>query len=125
MRLALSISLAVSIIIALAAFSGQRGLFAAELAVFQAPDPKTGHLGQVTPGVPYVVRDGYGMQICVSSRQGHAIPPFIVPAEQPAYSPIGVRLVQPWVPFIVHDGYSTQVCVSSRGGRVWPPFVVH
>jgi hypothetical protein len=113
------------IAIALAAFSGQRGLFAAELAVFQATDPKTGRSGLITPGIPYVARDSYGTQICVSSRQGHAVPPFIVPSEQPAYGSFGIRMVQPWVPFIVRDNYSTQVCVSSRGGRVWPPFVVH
>jgi hypothetical protein len=34
---------------------------------------------QVHAGIPFIVRDQYGTQVCISSRSGQTLPPFVVP----------------------------------------------
>jgi hypothetical protein len=81
---------------------------------------------RVHAGVPFVIRDRYATQICVSSHDGEPLPPFVLPTD--GQSPgVVLRLggqVQALVPFVVRDRNGTQVCVSSRGGRVYLPLVV-
>jgi hypothetical protein len=80
----------------------------------------------VHAGVPFVVRDAYASQLCMSSRSGRPLLPFILPATQldggtPAS---GTADVQAGVPFMVRDANGVQVCVSTRGGHSFPPFIV-
>jgi hypothetical protein len=89
-------------------------------------DAGAGIPSQIRAGVPFVIRDRYATQFCVSSRGGQPLPPFILPADQPSMG-FSVRLggeVQAFVPFVVRDRSGTQVCISSRGGRLYPPLVV-
>jgi hypothetical protein len=79
----------------------------------------------VLAGVPFVVRDGYATVLCISSRSGRPLPPFVVPAGQ--YSVVTVAGangdVHAGVPFVVRDTNGWQVCVSTRGGQSFPPFI--
>ena len=79
----------------------------------------------VYAGVPFVVRDSYGTQICVSTRAGQPLPPFVVPAGQngAGWATGGTGTVQAGVPFVVQDHNGTQVCISTRGGQSLPPFI--
>ncbi len=79
----------------------------------------------VYAGVPFVVRDSYATQICVSTHPGRLLPPFVVSADSLYTSaPSGSSPdVQALVPFMVHDHNGTQICVSTRGGQSLPPFI--
>lgn len=35
----------------------------------------------IQAGIPFVMRDQYSTQVCVSSRSGQPLPPFIVPSK--------------------------------------------
>jgi hypothetical protein len=75
--------------------------------------------------VPFVVHDRYATQICISSRSGRPLPPFVSPALR--FGAGGVSpapdSVHAWIPFVVRDGHSTQICVSTRGGQPLLPFI--
>jgi hypothetical protein len=82
--------------------------------------------GSVHAGVPFVVRDGYATQLCISSHSGRALLPFVVSA---GAVDNGMQLDEPrrvaaGIPFTVEDGIGTTLCVSTRGGQPLPPFVV-
>jgi hypothetical protein len=79
----------------------------------------------VQAGIPFVVRDGYATQVCVSTRSGRLLPPFVGPADplDAGVAPDRSATVQVGVPFVVH-GDGTQICVSTRGGRSLPPFIL-
>ena len=80
----------------------------------------------VHAGVPFLVQDKYAIQLCISTRSGQPLPPFILPANQPnAFIAARTsREVQAGVPFVLQDSNGTQICVSTRGGKLFPPFVV-
>jgi hypothetical protein len=81
----------------------------------------------VHAGIPFTVNDGNGTQICISSRSGRSLPPFVVPSSDPRFSitTYGRAInVQADVPFVIHDSNGTQLCVSTRAGRSVPPFVI-
>jgi hypothetical protein len=79
----------------------------------------------VHAGVPFVVRDSYASQVCISSRSGRPLPPFVLPPTQFGVgSPAsGTADVRAGVPFVVRDANGIQVCVSTRGGQSFPPFI--
>ena len=76
----------------------------------------------VYAGVPFVVRDNYATQTCVSTRAGQTYLPFVVPAD--AASGSSFERVQAGVPFVVRDSNGTQICISTRGGQALPPFIL-
>ncbi len=79
----------------------------------------------VYAGVPFMVQDGYATQLCISSRSGWLLPPFVVSAALSASAPPGsASEVRAYVPFMVHDHTGTQICVSTRRGQLLPPPVV-
>lgn len=79
----------------------------------------------VYAGVPFVVHDRYATQICISSRSGRPLPPFVSPALN--FAAGGVRSapasVHAGIPFVVRDGHSMQICVSTREGQPLLPFI--
>jgi hypothetical protein len=77
----------------------------------------------VSAGVPYVLRDQYSTLICVSSRSGRPLPPFIAPDNGIGSPPSGTPRIGAWMPFVARDATSTQICVSDHAGRLWPPFL--
>jgi hypothetical protein len=84
---------------------------------FEAPS-------HIQAGVPFIVRDNYATQVCISTRSGKPLPPFITPPGQFDVVLQGPVRVQAWVPFEVQDSYGSQICISSRGGEPLLPFVV-
>ena len=79
----------------------------------------------VTIGIPYVVRGGYGTQICVSSRSGWLFPPSVTSAEWLGREISGSsQEVQAYTPFTVRHGHAAQICVSTRAGILRPPLDV-
>lgn len=82
--------------------------------------------GYVLAGVPFIMRDDYATQMCVSSRAGRLLPPLVLPPE-PFSSHvthiITYMRVRAWVPFMVQDGKSMQLCISSKGGDAFLPFL--
>jgi hypothetical protein len=82
--------------------------------------------GYVHAGVPFIVRDGYAAQLCVSSHSGRPLPPFVTPAGafSSGMQPDEPRRVAAGIPFTVEDGSGTTLCVSTRGGQPLVPFVV-
>ena len=79
----------------------------------------------VYAGVPFMVQDSYATQLCVSSRSGWFLPPFVVSGARFGGTPTGSPSeVRAYVPFMVHDHGGTQVCVSTRSGQLLPPPVV-
>ncbi len=80
----------------------------------------------VYAGIPFVVHDRYATQLCISSRSGRPLPPFVVPAPLSSFGSLSAApaRVQGGMPFVVRDGRSTQLCVSTRGGVPLLPFIV-
>ena len=80
----------------------------------------------VQAGLPFVVRDSYATQVCISSRSGQPLPPFVAPADRFSFGAptLAPTYVQAGVPFMLQDSNGTQICVSTRRGQVLPPFVV-
>lgn len=80
--------------------------------------------GYVQAGVPFMVRDGYATQICVSTHAGRPLLPFVTPsATFGAAARREPDHVHAGVPFTVQDGHGTQICISSRGGQPLPPLI--
>jgi hypothetical protein len=99
------------------------------------PSGSAGAPGYVQAGLPFVVRDGYATQVCISSHSGRPLPPFVAPAD--AFSPDmpfdafstgmplgGQQRIGAGIPFTVNDSFGTVLCMSTRGGQVLLPFVV-
>lgn len=89
-----------------------------------------GLLGAYTPthvlaGVPFVIHDENGAQMCISSRAGHPLSPYILPMSTVRYlAPRRIgQTVHAGIPVVLHDGYATLVCVSSYAGVSLAPFV--
>ena len=81
--------------------------------------------GYVHAGVPFIVRDGYAAQLCISSRSGRPLPPFVVRADAfGGIQPDGLQHVDAGIPFVVKDSFGTTLCVSTRGGHPLAPFVI-
>jgi hypothetical protein len=82
--------------------------------------------GYVHADVPFIVRDGYAAQLCVSSHSGRPLLPFVAPAGAvgSGMQPDESRHVAAGIPFTVEDGVGTTLCVSTRGGQPLVPFVV-
>ena len=79
----------------------------------------------VSAGVPLTVRDTHGIQICISSRDGRPIAPFIIPLAT-ARGIAHIRLdtqIHPGVPFVLRDGYGALVCLSSEAGQALAQFI--
>jgi hypothetical protein len=80
----------------------------------------------IQAGVPFIVRDNYATLLCISTRAGQPLQPFISPGNWPVWianehAPIHV---QAGVPFTVQDGKGgTQMCISTRSGEPLPPFL--
>ncbi|HWE60545.1 MAG TPA: hypothetical protein VHB98_02430 [Chloroflexota bacterium] len=79
----------------------------------------------VQAGLPFVVRDSYAAQVCISTSSGRPLLPFLVPVGQTSVITAAGATgdVQAGVPFVVRDSNGTQVCVSTKGGRSFPPFI--
>lgn len=80
----------------------------------------------VQAGVPFVVRDNYATLLCISTRAGQPLQPFIAPGTWPTWdTSYGAPMhVQAGVPFTVHDGKGgSQLCISTRSGEPLPPFI--
>jgi hypothetical protein len=80
----------------------------------------------VHAGVPFWVRDSYATQICISTRSGRPLLPFVAPAVRfgsgaSAGTPANI---QAGMPFVVRDQLGSQYCISSRGGEPLPPFIL-
>ncbi len=116
-------------VIALTVFHWSVGLAAV------VPSGSAGAPGYVHAGLPFVVRDGYATQFCISSHSGRPLPPFVAPAG--AFStgmpfdsfstgtPLdGQQRIDAGIPFTVDDSFGTVLCMSTRGGHVLLPFVV-
>ena len=89
-----------------------------------------GRLGSRTPsyvhaGVPFVVHDETGVQLCVSSRAGRPLAPYMLPMPTARYlTPRRLgQTVHAGIPVVLHDGYATLVCVSSYAGVSLSPFI--
>ena len=79
----------------------------------------------VHAGVPFIVRDHYATQICVSTRSGRPLLPFVSPVPRYTFNtgsgaPARVRA---GVPFEVRDNNGVQICISTRGGQPLLPFI--
>jgi hypothetical protein len=83
---------------------------------------RTSTPADIAAGVPFVVRDSYATQICVSTRAGQPYPPFVAPADSSTGG--SYERVQAGVPFLVRDRTGTQVCISTRDGQALPPFIM-
>jgi hypothetical protein len=77
----------------------------------------------VHAGVPFIVRDAYAAQLCISARSGRPLPPFVTCVDAQG-SGDGLQRVDAGIPFRVNDGSGTTLCVSSRGGQALAPFIV-
>jgi hypothetical protein len=75
----------------------------------------------IQAGVPFTTHDNYATQMCISTRSGQLLSPFVTPPGQSGA--VAPAHVQAWVPFMVHDRHGTQICISTRGGDTFPPFV--
>ena len=117
-------SLGLALVVAVAALYVLGGARLAAAITDIAP----GGAHYVHAGFPFAVNDGNGTQICISSRSGRSLPPFVVPPSDlhfSTYASAGMRLnVQADVPFVIHDTNGTQICISTRAGRSVPPFVI-
>jgi hypothetical protein len=80
----------------------------------------------VHAGVPFLVRDSYATQICISTRSGRPYLPFVAPASwfgSGGYAGTPAS-VQAGKPFVVRDQLGSQYCISSRGGEPLLPFIL-
>ena len=117
MRITLCLLLSLPMALAFLALSWSHS----PMASLMASDPKVGAPSRIVRGMPYVIGDQFSNQVCVSSRDGHPLPPYIMPAGRLFYTLKRAQYIHAWIPFTVQDGYSTQLCISNRSGVVWLP----
>jgi hypothetical protein len=79
----------------------------------------------VLAGVPFVLHDGSGSQVCISSRAGRPLSPYVLPMSTVRFlSPQRIgQIVHPGIPVVLHDGYATLICISSYAGVTLAPFI--
>jgi hypothetical protein len=96
-----------------------------QFAAVLAEGSGTGAPASVHAVVPFVVHDSYAIQVCISSRSGRPLLPFILPADSfgAGTHATATADVRAGVPFLVRDANGMQVCVSTRVGQSFPPFV--
>src|SRR5690348_13806719 len=115
MRVITYVLLLSAIILAVTAVSLQRGLLTGGVTTLLAIETKANNPTHIVPGIPYVIGDQYAKQVCISSREGRPLPPFIVPAGQVAVPNTSTQIIKAGIPFVIQDGYSTELCISSHG----------